>query len=229
MSEGYSTDEEQIEAVKHWFAENGSWLLGGALLGAALLFGLRYFENHRYARELAAAAQFDQMTAALDRRDAGSARRIAEQITEKYSGSAYADQAELTLARLFVSDGSLADAVAPLRRVMNQSSDAELQKIARLRLARLLIADGRPDEALKTLAAVPDPGTFAALFDEVRGDALYAEKDRAGAVAAYRRALAANGPNGGDGALLSLKIADLGAAPAANGATPAASAQAAAP
>ena len=224
MSEGYSTDEEQIEAVKHWFAENGTWLLG-----AALLFGYRYFESHRYTRELAAAAQFDQMTAALDRHDAGGARRVAERITEKYSGTAYADQAELTLARLFVNDGRLADAVAPLTRVMNESGDAELRKIARLRLARLLIADGKPGEALKTLAAAPDPGTFAALFDEVQGDALYAEKDRAGAVAAYRRALAAVGPQGGDGALLSLKIADLGAAPDANGAAPAAAAQAVAP
>lgn len=214
MVEDYLTDDEQLEVVKNWLTENGPWLLGGALLGAALLFGYRYYESHRNSRALQAAALFDGMTTALDQRDPAGAQRIAGEITGKFAGSPYADQAELTLARLAVDDGRMPAAAVELAHVVASSNDGELRKIARLRLARVQIAQAKPDEALKTLAGA-DPGApFAALFDEARGDALYAKHDRTGAIAQYQRALAVSDPHYGDNPLLALKIADLGAAPA---------------
>ncbi len=220
MAEDYLTDDEQVEAVKRWLTENGPWLLAGAVLGAAILFGYRFYESHRTARALQAASQFDQMTAALGRSDRVGARRIAAEIVDKYSGGPYADHAELTLARMDVDDGKFADAAAPLAQVMNDSKDTELRKIARLRLARVQIALGKPDAALKTLAQGGEPGAFSALYHEVRGDALYANKDRSGALEEYQRALALTDPSTGDTGLLTLKITDLGAAPAAKTAAP---------
>lgn len=226
MTDEYLTDEEQVEAVKHFIVENGPWLLAGALLGAALLFGYRFYQSHRNNRALAAATLFEQMTTALDRNDRAGAQRIAAEITGGYDGTPYADQAELALARLSVDDGRLPAAAAELAHVAGTSKDDELKKVARLRLARVQIAMGKPDEALRTLSGA-DPGAFAALYHEVRGDALYAKKDRSGAVAEYRSALAASDPRYGDNALLSLKIADLGAAPSGPAAAPPAAAEAA--
>ncbi len=217
MAEDYLTDDEQVEVVKRWLTENGPWLLAGALLGAALLFGYRFYESHRTARALQAAAQFDQMTAALGGNDRAGARRIAAEIVDKYAGGPYADHAQLTLARMDVDDGKFAAAAGELNKVMDDSKDTELRKIARLRLARVQIAMAKPDEAIDTLAGGGDPGAFAALYHEVRGDALYAKKDRGGALAEYQRALAATDPSTGDTALLTLKITDLGAAPASPG------------
>jgi len=72
---------------------------------------------------------------------------------------------------------------------------------------------GKPDEAIKTLAE-DTPGSFAADYHEVRGDAFYAKKDFKSALSEYRAALAGGGDAGGAGtALLELKIADLGAPP----------------
>ena len=212
MAEEYLTDEEQWDAVKRWILENGLWVLAGVVLGVAVLFGYRYGDNSRNERALRASVQFSEMTAALDHKDRTRARQIADGIIKDYSASPYADQAELTLARLSVDDGQVAAAVAPLTQVMNNSKDSELRHIARLRLARVLTDLGKPDEAIKTLAE-DTPGAFAADFHEVRGDAFYAKKDFKSALSEYKAALAGGDAGGGGTALLELKIADLGAPP----------------
>jgi len=78
------------------------------------------------------------------------------------------------------------------------------------------IAQGKPDNALATLGPTADPGAFAGRYHEIRGDAFYAKGDKAAALGEYRSAQSA-GAEGGDTALLQLKIADLddGAAKAA--------------
>jgi predicted negative regulator of RcsB-dependent stress response len=213
MAEDYLTDDEQWEAAKRWLAQNGLWLLGGVVLAAALSFGWLFYEGHGNERALRAAGEFDTMTAALDNNDRAGARKTALGLLATYPGTPYADQAELTLARLSIDEGQDANAIAPLTHVMQTSKDAELKNIARLRLARVQIDQGKPDDALATLAA-PENGAFAARFHETRGDALYAKKDFTGAGAEYRAALGAADPRGADAQILQLKISDLGAAAA---------------
>jgi len=118
-----------------------------------------------------------------------------------------------TLARLDVDDGQLDKAIAPLTEVMNGSKDTELRQIARLRLARILTDQGKADEAIKMLAE-PMPAAFAIPYHEVRGDAYLAKKDIPDAVTEYQAALGAAEASGINGALLELKIEDIGAVPA---------------
>jgi len=213
MAEEYLTDDEQLEAVKHAFVEYAPWIAGGVFVGAALFFGYRYYESYTDGRALKAAGQFSAMTAALQVNDHANSRRIAEALIKDYAGSPYADQAQLTLARLDLEDGQMDKAMAPLTQVMNGSKDTELRQIARLRLARILTDQGKPDEAIKTLAD-PIPASFAARYHEVRGDAYLAKKDTAHAVTEYQAALSAADGGGIDASLLELKIQDLGAVPA---------------
>jgi predicted negative regulator of RcsB-dependent stress response len=147
------------------------------------------------------------MTAALQMNDPQKSLRIADGLIKNFPSSPYADQAQLTIARIDVDSGKPADAVAPLTQVMNNSKDAELKQVARLRLARVLIDQGRPDDAIKTLTE-GTPGSFAGRYHEVHGDALYAKKDIPGAVAEYKMALGTS-DGGADAALLQLKLADL--------------------
>jgi len=213
MAEDYLTDDEQWEAVKRWIAENGLWVVVGIVIGIGFLFGYRYVEGYRNDRALRAAAQFDEMTTALERDDRDESRRIADRIIKNFPNSPYADQAELTIARMHVDAGDLPRAIAPLTHVMNDSKDTELRRIARLRLARVLIGEGKPDEAIKTLAE-NNPGAFAARYHEIRGDAFYAKKDFKSALTEYKAALNSGDADNADIALLELKIADLGAPPA---------------
>ena len=223
MAEEYLTDDEQLEAVKHLIVEYAPWLIGGVLVGAAAFFGYRYFQNYTNERAYKAATEFSTLTAALQANDHARARQIADALIKDYASSPYADQAQLTLARLDVEEGRLGDAIAPLTQVMNDSKDTELQRIARLRLARVLTDQGKADEAIKTLAE-PMPAAFSAPYHEVRGDAFLAKKDVPHAITEYQAALGAADATGINAALLELKIQDLGAAAApvakANSATP---------
>jgi predicted negative regulator of RcsB-dependent stress response len=214
MTEEYLTDDEQLEAVKQIAAEYAPWLIGGVLVGALAFFGIQYFKNYTNERALKAATQFSALAAALKVNDEAKSRQIAEGLIKDYASSPYADQAQLTLARLDVDDGQLNKAIAPLTQVMHESKDTELRQVARLRLARVLIDQGQPAEAIKTL---PDPlsGAFAAPSHAVRGDAYLATKDKTHALSEYQAALAATDSSGINPGLLELKIQDLGGAPAA--------------
>ncbi|MDP9014411.1 MAG: tetratricopeptide repeat protein [Pseudomonadota bacterium] len=209
MVEDYLTDDEQLEHVKRVVAENWAWVLGGVLLGAALIFGYRYYDGYRNGQALRAAAQFGDMTSALERDDRNKARQIAGQILKDYPSSPYADQSQLVMARLAVEEGQPENAIAPLTQVMSNSKDTELRHIARLRLARVLVDQHKPDDAIKTLAE-DTPGAFAARYHEVRGDAFFAKNEVKSAATEYQAALAGDA-GGVDSALLQLKIADLGA------------------
>jgi predicted negative regulator of RcsB-dependent stress response len=210
MAEEYLTDDEQLEAVKHVVAEYAPWLIGGVLVGAALFFGYRYYESYTDGRALKAAAQFSALTTALQANDHTRSRQIAGGLIKDFANSPYADQAQLTLARLDVEDGEIDKAIAPLTQVMNDSKDTELRQIARLRLARVLTDQGKADAAIKTLAE-PMPAAFSARYHEVRGDAYVAKKDIPDAVTEYQAALGAADASGINAGLLELKIQDLGA------------------
>jgi predicted negative regulator of RcsB-dependent stress response len=207
MAEEYLTDDEQLEAVKRAFTEYAPWILGGVVLGVGGWFGIQYYRSHQNTLAMQAAEQFTQMTAALQMNDPQKSLRIADGLIKNFPSSPYADQAQLTIARIDVDSGKPADAVAPLTQVMNNSKDTELKQVARLRLARVLIDQGKPDDAIKTLAE-GTPGSFAGRYHEVHGDALYAKKDMPGAAAEYNMALGTS-DGGADAALLQLKLADL--------------------
>jgi predicted negative regulator of RcsB-dependent stress response len=207
MAEEYLTDDEQLEAVKRAFSEYAPWILGGVVLGVGGWFGIQYYRSHQNALAMQAAEQFTQMTTALQMNDGQKSLQIANGLIKNYPRSPYADQAQLTIARIDVDSGKPADAVAPLTEVMNNSKDGELKQIARLRLARILIDQGKADDAIKTLAQ-GTPGSFVGRYHEVHGDALYAKKDIPGAIAEYKAALGSS-DGGADAALLQLKLADL--------------------
>jgi predicted negative regulator of RcsB-dependent stress response len=211
MAEDYLTDDEQLEHVKRLFTEYGPWVIGAVIVGLGLAFGYRYYLSHLNQRAMEASAQFADMNSAVQRSDEAKARQLAAELIKEHPSSPYADQAQLVLARVAVDQGQDAGAVGPLQQVIASSNDSELKHIARLRLARIQIDQGKPDEALKTLS--DPPGSFAARYDEVRGDAYYAQKDLKQASEAYKRALAQGAGENMDSALLALKIADLGLPP----------------
>jgi predicted negative regulator of RcsB-dependent stress response len=191
MAEEFLTDDEQLEHVKRVAAEYGPWTIGAVILGLVFVTGYRYYQAHQNQRALAAAARFDGMAAAVERKDETKVRQIADGLTKDFPGSPYADQAQLALAGLYVDRGEDANAIAPLTDVMEHSKDTELRRIARLRLARVMIDQGKPDDALNLLSS--EAGAFAARYHEVRGDAYHAKHEPQKAVEEYKAALAESG------------------------------------
>ena len=212
----YLSEKEQWEWLKSRARENAPAALLAVVMVGAVAFGWRWWQSHQDARQLAAGGRYMQMVQALEHGDRSQALVVLGELERDYSGSPYADQARLLAARVYVDEAQLDHAANELRTVMEHSRDQELAAVARLRLARVQIAQAKPDDALATLAALKDPGAFAARYHEVRGDAYYAKGDKTAALAEYRSAQS-GGAEGIDTGLLQLKIADLagGAPPAA--------------
>ncbi|HEY1874068.1 MAG TPA: tetratricopeptide repeat protein [Steroidobacteraceae bacterium] len=206
--EDYLSEKEQWEWVKEQVRQNAPAVLLAIVLGVGAIFGWRWWQGHRDAQQLAAGAKYMQMVRSLEGGDRSQALVLLGELERDYVSSPYSDQARLLAARVYVDEAQLDHAASELAAVAEHSKDHEMALIARQRLARVQIAQGKPDSALATLRAGTDPGAFAARYHEIRGDAYYAKGDKAAALGEYRSAQSA-GSEGGDTALLQLKIADL--------------------
>jgi predicted negative regulator of RcsB-dependent stress response len=215
MVDDYLSDREQEEALRTWWRDNWRWIIGGVVLGLALLGGWRYWLTYREQRALDAAKIYAELQGALEARNVDQAQRLLTDLADKHAGSAYTQQGRLRLAKHHVEGGKLDEAQKLLQAVAESADDKELAQIAALRSARLLIAQGKHDEALQRLDA-EQAGAFAAQVREVRGDALAAKGDEEGARAEYAAALAANADPQIDRTLIELKLQEVGGDVAAN-------------
>lgn len=195
--ESYRTEEEQLEAIKRWWQENGRGIVLGIVLALGVGFGWQAWQKSRQQAAEAASTLYQQMLVALSTEDGqglASARALAERIRDEYRGSSYAQFAALHLARLAVTDGQLAEAEGQLRWVLAMADKgSDMEQIARLRLARVVAAAGDPAQALDMLA---EPGaSYAASYAIARGDILLAEGREGDALAEFEGAASAMDPD----------------------------------
>lgn len=206
--EVYRTEEEQVEALKDWWKENGRSVIVGAILALAAVFGWRYWQDTTRSQAEAASTLYQQMLMQLD---AGEGREVVEtarRIIAEHATSPYAALASLSLAQQAVDQGDLDGAAAHLRWVMDNAKVGEVRILAQVRLARVLIAQGRADDALQQLATIGG-GTYTVVVEEVRGDAHLAQGRRADALKAYQAALSAAADVPAKQQMLRMKVDDL--------------------
>ncbi|MGL5653635.1 MAG: YfgM family protein, partial [Vibrio sp.] len=61
----YDTEEQQVEAIKDWWKENGKAVMFGAVIGLGGLFGWRYYQDTVVAAQEAASHSYSQAVDAL--------------------------------------------------------------------------------------------------------------------------------------------------------------------
>jgi len=125
------SEKEQIERLRQWWRENGWFLIGGAALGALLLFGWNQYRAYQDRQGEQAAALYQSLKDAVDANDAESATTLLARMRDEYAASSYTDQAGLMIARLLLIM-SPERAVEELRYVMEDTDERELSLIARL-------------------------------------------------------------------------------------------------
>lgn len=202
-------DEAEVEQLRRWWRENWKALAGGLVLGVAGIFGWEAWQDARTSKS----EQASQIYEELKTLGAGQAERAAElgqKLIEGFSGTPYAAQAALLLARNATERQDWQAAQEKLQWTVNNSDDEGLRKIARLRLARVLWQQGRPDEALAQLE-IEDGDAFAPLYQELRGDIQRSKGDRQAARSAYEKAMALD-PAPASRELLQRKLDDLAGA-----------------
>jgi predicted negative regulator of RcsB-dependent stress response len=221
----YASDDEQLEALKTWWQDNGTSFLTGIAIVLALLFGVRQWQNSTVEQSGAASDLYQQiadvssarMSQVVTEDDLLALQSYYSQLKNEYQNSIYTRYAALIMARFQAELNHVDAAAAELQWILDnpklgilQSADEELFLVARLRLAKINLAQGQPQEAIELLK-VEDIGNFAAVYAELEGDALLSLGDRDGARSAYQRALAAI--TNGNPVLLNLKLQDLGVSP----------------
>ncbi|SEN04953.1 YfgM family protein [Halomonas caseinilytica] len=187
------TEEEQIEAIKRWWKENGVSLLIGAAIAAAGVFAWKAWQDYQTGQAEAASQRYQQLLT-LSSQDQvtdaarGQAEELVASLTEEHGDSLYADMARLLSARLSVEGGDQAAARETLEALIADSEHAYLTGLARLRLARLQVAADEPEAALDTLDGTI-PATLSAQQADIRGDAHFALGETSQARDAWREAL----------------------------------------
>jgi predicted negative regulator of RcsB-dependent stress response len=205
------SEKEQLEQIREWWREYGWFLIGGVVLGAAILYGKNQYDAYQQSQSEAAAMLYQELTLAIEDDADSDALRLLEQLRNEFPSSPYTDQAGLVIVIMHLGNQSTRGAMDALRYTLDNTSDEHLALIARLRLARLLVSSGRHDEALALVDGV-DPGSFSARFSEIRGDIYYAQGDSEGARAAYSQALNGEQSTILDRGLIQMKLDDLPAA-----------------
>lgn len=185
----YETEEQEVEALKKWWADNGTSIIAGVVLGLLLIFGWRWWGEHRQQVAAEASNTFDQMISSTEAGRLDEASTQAGLIRQQFGSTPYAAFADLMLARIRLQQGDVPGAKSALDQASKSAPDPALRAVAVLRLARILLSTGDPDGAAKLLNEHPGPAAFAGEYALARGDIAQAKGDANGARSAFQEAL----------------------------------------
>ena len=209
MVDIHATEEEQINQIKKWFKENGKFLIAGVVLGVGAILGYRSWNAYQVEQARSASSAYELVREAASVGNKEQAQKLGQALINDYPGSPYATNTALSLAVVALEAGNPEESIKQLSWVLDSDARDSLKHVARLRMARIqLYSMNKVDAALASLD-VSKTGEFAALYDELRGDAWVVKGDSVQAQAAYQAALDAWNPDLGSSQLLEMKLADL--------------------
>lgn len=200
MVEEYSTEEQQVEAIKKFWKDNGTAIILGAVIGLGGLWGWRYYNEQRIASQELASQQYEQAIAQLEQDDFDTAKSFVSENPDNH----YAVLAALQLAQQAVRQGNLDEAASQLKLAADKADVSALASVARLRLARVQIQQQVYEEALATLTSV-EAESYKSQVLELQGDVYVAQDKLDQARSAYSEALQLNAGNN----LLKMKLDNL--------------------
>jgi predicted negative regulator of RcsB-dependent stress response len=200
-----ATEEQQLEALKKWWKENGSSIITGLLLGLAILFGAKSWFAYQERTAENASNIYATLMTALNSGDYGVVTQKAGMLIADYSATPYASLAALAVARVKLEQDELEAARAQLQWALDNAGSDLIRETARLRLVRVLTAEGSYEQAEALINQAGATEAFAPLYRELHGDIHLARGDLASARAEYEHALAAMTPDMPERQLVQLK------------------------
>jgi len=204
--EGYETEEQQVDAIKKWWSDNGTMLIVGAVIGLAGLWGWRYYGESVVTNQEKASAEFEVV---LDKYNAqGELHSVDEMKTfaAENKGSNYATLATLLLAKEAVDAKDFNLAKTQLSELSASNEYQPLTPVIQLRLARVEAELGEYDAAIATLEKITAQG-FLVKANQSKGDIYLKQGNQDAAREAYQAAV--NASQGRVDPVLQLKLDDL--------------------
>lgn len=205
---GYSTDDQQLEALKNFWKENGFTIIASIILAIAIVTGMRFYRNYVRTRAEHASVIYQHMMASDNGNNVADAETQAELLIKNYSATPYSKLAALVLAKQLVGAKKYDAAIGQLSWVIKHTNNHSFADIARIRLARIYLEQNKADDALKTAEKIKDKA-YQGLAHEIQGDAFAQLNQLDQARTAYQVALKEYQATNISRPFLEMKINDL--------------------
>ena len=202
------TDEEQVEALKKWWKENGTAIVVGIVIGVSAIVGFWKWNEYTETRAKAASLLYDGFVTALSN-DKADVTSSYDSLKSDYEGTSYAALAALRMASHDYNKGETDKAIAHLQWATEHPGHESIQHIARLRLSRLYVAENKLDEAEVLLKDINEPA-FDAQYQAILGDVHNKRGNTEKARTAYQLALTSTSFSGKQREYVQMKLDDLG-------------------
>ncbi len=182
------SEKEQIDQIRTWWSEYGGYVIGGLGLGIASLVGWNYYQDSTLDAQLEGSALYETLTGHVADGSLEEAEAVANQLAIDYSGTTYAAQSKLAMARLYMDRNRDDEAAAALQDLLDSDADDAVKHVARARLARVRLYQGDA-QAVVDLLEGQESKAFGPTYMELLGDAYHALGRIGDAQSAYQAAL----------------------------------------
>ncbi len=187
----YQTEEQQVEAIKNFWAENGNAIIAGLVIGFASFIGFNYYQDHQLAQQQLTADNYMSNLEAGEKKPE-QFNQAGEKFIAKNAGSSYASLTALAMAKNVATHKDWTQAGKYLQTAIDKAPNAAIKAIATLRLARVQIQKKQYDDALASLTKTM-PVAFKASIEESKGDVYLLQGKKDLARSAYQAAIDADG------------------------------------
>lgn len=185
--EVYDNENDQVDALKRFFAENGKALAVGVVLGIGALVGWRFWNGHQDASAREVSLAYQNVTSVMKADKPESITAVENFVSS--NKNTYGALAALDVANQLVGKNDLSSAATQLQTGLANTSDDNLKALINLRLARIQVQQKQADDALKTLDSIKGDG-WTAMVADIRGEALLSKGDKQGARDAWSKGVA---------------------------------------
>jgi predicted negative regulator of RcsB-dependent stress response len=187
----YQTEEQQVEAIKGYWAQNGNTIMAGIALGFAGFIGFNFYQDSQLEQEIAVSDSY-QALIEQSGTDAKAFAANGEKFINENGNNSYVALTALALAKDAATHKDWALVQKQLTTAINSAPTDGIKAIASLRLARVQVQLEQYTEALATLNSNL-PESFTAAIEEIKGDAYLQQGKKDLARNAYQAAIAADG------------------------------------
>ncbi len=203
-------EQEQLEAVKGWWSENGTFILTTLIIFLVALGGWRGWQYYQAKTAQEAVTLFESFLKQMESEDPQRVNDAAKTLMAEYQNTAYASYTALFASQVNEQHDDLVRTKQQLQWVIDYASDASLKDVARLRLAAILLDEEKHEDAL-VLLNTKHPASFDGLYADLKGDVLTAQGKTQEAMSAYKIAFEKVDANSLYRNFIQMKMDDLGA------------------
>lgn len=160
--------EEQLDAIKGFWAENKRWivpLITIALIGAAGFNGFNWWKERQAVKATEALVALED---ALKEQSLDKAKVAYKVLADDYASTTQASLGGLQMAKILVFSGDLPAARDALSNVAKNGAD-EFAWVAKIRMAGVMLDENNAKGALDVLSGTPDKD-MAPLVNDRKGD-----------------------------------------------------------